>query len=95
MGIDLTPVPPADPQYNWFAENLVKELCKMAHTSVVEAKDPKSELYKYLLHYRATPHGKTVSPAEMLFNRKLLMKLPQIHVQIESDETKEDKIRSR
>ena len=46
-----------------------------------------------MLHYRATPHGTTgVSPAEMLFNRKLQTKLPQIHVQVESDEKK--KIRS-
>ena len=32
MGIDLIPVPPADPQCNGFAENFVKGLCKMVHT---------------------------------------------------------------
>ena len=86
MGIKLTPVSPNDPQCNGFAENFVKGLCKMVHTSIIERKDPKSELYTYLLHYRATPHGTTgVSPAEMLFNRKLRTKLPQIHVEKESD----------
>ena len=89
MGIKLKPVSPNDPQCNGFAENFVKGLCKMVHTSIIERKDPKSELYTYLLHYRATPHGTTgVSPAEMLFNRKLRTKLPQIHVEKESDTRK-------
>ena len=89
MGIKLTPVSPNDPQCNGFAENFVKGLCKMVHTSIIERKDPKSELYTYLLHYRAIPHGTTgVSPAKMLFNRKLRTKLPQIHVEKESDTRK-------
>ena len=85
-GFQLTPVSPCDPQCNGFAENFVKLICKMVHTSVVEGKDPKTELYNYLLHYRATPHSTTsVSPAEMLFNRKLQTKLPQIFNKKESE----------
>ena len=89
MGISLTPVAPKDPQGNGFAENFVKSLCKMVHIAIIEDKDPKTELYTFLLHYRATPHGTTgVSPAEMLFGRRLQTKLPQIHVQEETEEKK-------
>ena len=57
---------------------------------MIENKDPKSELYTFLLHYRATPHGTTgVSPAEMLFGRRLQTKLPQVYVKEESRERKE------
>ena len=90
MGICLNPVAPEDPQGNGFVENFVKSLCKMIHVAMVENKDPKSELYTFLLHYRATPHSTTgVSPAEMLFGRRLQTKLPQIFVREESQEKKE------
>ena len=56
MGFKLSPVSPEDPQCNGFAENFVKFLCKLLHTASVEGKDPRAELYKYLLHHRATPH---------------------------------------
>ena len=93
MGFKLTPVAPCDPQGNGFVENFVKGLCKMVHTSVVEGKDPKDQLYTYLLHYRATPHITTgFSPAEMLFNRKLQTKLPQIHVNSESKERRKIRV---
>ena len=88
-GFALTPVSPNDPQGNGFAENFVKQMCKMVHTSVVEGKDPKQELYNYLLQYRATPHTSTgLSPAEMLFGRKIQTKLPQIFVKEEPDHIK-------
>ena len=85
-GFSLTPVSPCDPQCNGFAENFIKQLCKLVHTSVVECRDPKVELYNYLLQYRETPHGSTgLSPAEMLFGRKIQTKFPQIFVQKESE----------
>ena len=52
-------VSPDDPQCNDFAENVVKSLCKLIHTSAAEQKDVKAEMYKYLLQYRATPHSTT------------------------------------
>jgi len=65
-------------------------MCKLIHTSIAEGKNAKEELYKYLLQYRATPHSTTEkSPAEMLFNRKLQTKLPQLTVRTETDEQKE------
>ena len=89
-GSSLTSTNPYDPQCNGFAENFVKLMCKLLHTSVTEEKDPKVELYNYLLHYRATPHCTTgKSPAEMLFVRKLQTKLPQLHIHKETDEIKQ------
>ena len=79
MGFKLKPVSPEDPQCNGFAENFVKTVCKLLHTSVAENKDPKAQLYDFLMQYRATPHSTTkISPTEMLFNRKIQTKLPQI-----------------
>ena len=78
MGFKLTPVTPYDPQSNGFAENFVKQLCKLIHTAVADGKDPRSELNSFLLQYRATPHSTTeMSPAEMLFGRKIKTRLPQ------------------
>ena len=89
MGFKLSPVNPEDPQCNGFAENFVKFLCKLLHTASVEGKDPRAELYKYLLHYRATPHTTTEkSSAEMLFGRKLQTKLSYIFESNETDEQK-------
>ena len=85
MGIKMNPVTPEDPNCNGFAENFVKVLCKLIHTCTVEGKDPRRELHKFLLQYRATPHLTTGrSPAEMLFNRKIRTKLPFYHKRAES-----------
>ena len=80
-GLQLTPLSPKDPNANDFAENFVKQQCKLVHTVTDEDKSPKTELYNFLLHYRATPHSTTnVYPAEMLFHRKLSTKLPHVFV---------------
>ena len=53
----------------------------------MKGKDPRVELYKYLLHYRATPYTTTEkSPAEMLFSRGLQTKLTYIFRSNETDE---------
>ena len=71
----LLSVSPEDPQCNGFTESFVQLL----HTASVEGKDPHAELYKHLLHYRATPHTTTEkSPAEMLFSRRIQTELPYI-----------------
>ena len=55
----------------------------------MEGKDPHAELYKYLLHYRATPQTTTEkSLAEMLFSRRLQTNLPYIFESNETDEQK-------
>ena len=89
-GFRLRPVSPEDPQSNGFAESFVKLMCKMLHTCIADGKNPKDEFHNYLLQYRATPHSTTgVSPAELLFGRKVHTKLPQINVKEETEEIKE------
>ena len=87
MGFKHHSVTPMDPQSNGFAENFVKSLCKLVHTSTVEGKDPRSTLNTFLLQYRSTPHATTEkSPAELLFGRKLKTKLPFIDTKQESQD---------
>ena len=87
MGFRLTPVPPDDPQSNGLVENFIKSLCKIIHAAVAEGKNTRSELYNYLLQYRATPHTTTgKSPAEMIFNRKIQTKLPQLYITCEDED---------
>ena len=79
IGMEFNPVTPEDPQCNGFAENFVKTICKLIHTSCASNKDPRQELQNFLLQYRATPHLSTGrSPAEMLMNRRIRTKLPQV-----------------
>ena len=61
------------------AENFMKPLTKTVCAARIEDKDWKKELYKFLLNYRATPHTTTgFSPSELLFNRQIKVKLPQV-----------------
>ena len=72
-------VSPEDPEANGLAENFMKVLKKSWHTSLVENKGPKQELYKMLRQYRATPHSSTGrAPAEALFNRPYKVRLPNL-----------------
>ena len=65
-------------------------MCKLLHTAASENKDPKTELYNYLLHYRATPQSTTGhSTEELLFDHKLQTKLPQIFTVKECDDLKD------
>ena len=44
-----------------------------------ENKNWKRAIFKFLLNYRATPHSTTgKSPAELLFNREIHTKLPEL-----------------
>ena len=71
------PVTPKDPQCNGFAENFIKTICKLIHTSCAAKKHPREQLQNFLMQYRATPHLSTGrSPAEMLMNRRIRTKLP-------------------
>ena len=66
-----------DPEANGLAENFMKILKKSWHSSIVEGKKLKQEMYKLLRQYRATPHSSTgYAPAEVLFNRPFKTRLP-------------------
>ncbi|XP_065224410.1 uncharacterized protein K02A2.6-like [Planococcus citri] len=67
-----------------------RSLQKIIKIAVLEKKDIQSELNKYLLMYRSTPHstlGK--SPAELLFNRRIQDKLPTLRPFVEEAEVRE------
>ena len=52
---------------------------KCVLTAVVERKNWKQELYKFLRQYHATPHTTTnLSPSEALNGRKLKTTLPEV-----------------
>ena len=56
-----------------------------------EGKGLKKEVRKYLVAYRSTPHTTTgVSPAELLFGRKMRAKLPEL-----KQESTESEMRDR
>ena len=77
---------PENPQANGFVEVFQKVLIKMVHTAVVEKKDPRKVIHRYLASYRAAPHKTTgKSPYEMMFNRKMVTKLPQVKVKINEE----------
>lgn len=63
----------------WGGREKNRSLIKRVKIAYAEGADYKSELRKYIVAYRNTPHSITgKSPAEMLFGRKLRTKLPHI-----------------
>ena len=77
-GIHSVVVSPEDPEANGLAENFMKTMNKVWHIAHIEGKNHQQELYKFLRHYRATPHSSTgKAPAEVLFNRPFQVRLPQ------------------
>ena len=75
------------------AENFMKPMAKAIRAAIIEHKNWKKELYSFLLNYRATPHSTTkFSPAELLFNRKIKMKLPNLVHQMQ-DTVKDQQVR--
>lgn len=85
LGIKHKPSSPLWPQGNGEAENFMKPLGKAVRSAHHENKDWKREIFKFLLNYRATPHATTgKSPAELLYNRPIRTKLPQVTVESKS-----------
>ena len=79
MGIKHHICTAENPQANGFVEVFQKVLVKMIHTAVVEGQDPSQVVQRYLSAYRAAPHKTTgKSPYELMFNRKMMTKLPQL-----------------
>ena len=82
-GVKTVVVSPEDPEANRLAENLMKPLSKVWHTAYINGKNPKQEIYKFLRYYRAIPHTTTgKAPAELLFNRKFTVRLPELQVSV-------------
>lgn len=70
---------PLWPRANGEVERQNRSLLKAMRAAQAKKKDWRSELNKYLLTYRSTPHTMTgTSPAELLYGRKLSTKLPEL-----------------
>ena len=68
---------PLWPRANGEAERFMRTIGKAIRAAVIEKGSWKQELYKFLRHYRATPHGTTgKSPGAMLYHRKIKTELP-------------------
>lgn len=79
QGIAIKHSAPLWPQANGEIERQNRSLLKRLKIAHVEKLNWKQELFDYLLMYRSTPHSTTgVSPAELLFNRKIRTKLPEL-----------------
>ena len=68
-------------------DRFMKPLTKCLQTAVVEHKDWKLELQRFLLNYRATLHCTTnVPPATALFGRNIRTKLPEKSSKVNMEE---------
>ena len=89
-GIKLQHTTPLWPQANGEIERQNRGLLKSMRIAHAEGRNWKEELHKYLLMYRATPHTVTgVSPAELLFNRTIRTKLPEVQDPINDEEVRD------
>ena len=77
---------PENPAANGFMEVFQKVLVKLVHTAIIEGKDPARVVQEYLVAYKAAPHKLTgKSLYELMFNRKMQTKLPQLEVKKHKD----------
>ena len=78
-GIRHRIVSPQDPEANGLAENFMKAIGKVYHIAKIEGKPYKQEMYKFLRHYRSTPHSLTgKAPVELLFHRTVNLRIPTL-----------------
>ena len=82
------------PQGNAEAERFMRTLSKVLTIANMTNDNLDNALYKFLFHYRSTPHCTTkVPPAELIYNRKIRGKIPEEnnsrvdkhHIAIEND----------
>lgn len=79
-GIRLIHTPPYWPQANGEVENMNKSVLKRLQICQNNNQDYKAEIKKFILMYNVTPHGTTgKSPTELLFNRRIRDKIPDIN----------------
>ena len=77
MGFQSVTCTPEHPQSNGLAEKFMSTVVKVTHAALVEKKDPREAMQRFLMMYRATPHSTTgKSPSEMLQGRKMRLKVP-------------------
>ena len=85
-------------QANGEVERQNRTLLKAIRIAHAQGQDWRKELRTFLLSYRSTPHPTTgVSPAELLFKRKIRTKLPELDsgIKTEIDKTVGDRDRAQ
>ncbi|XP_033641983.1 uncharacterized protein K02A2.6-like [Asterias rubens] len=92
-GINHRLVTPLHPAANGEVERQNRSLMKRIRIAHAQSQDWKREIRSYMFAYRTTPHSTTgVSPAELMFGRKLRTKLPQIEeLEYRNDEEVQDR----
>lgn len=70
-GINHHRITPLWPRANGQVERFMPNLTKVAQTAIIEKKDWRAEIYRFLAAYRNSPHCTTnIPPSELMFNRK-------------------------
>ena len=89
-GVEHRKTTPLWPQANGEVERQNRSFLKRIRIAQGEGKDWKDEVRKYLVAYRSTPHTTTgVSPAELLFGRKMRTKLPELREEVIASEVRD------
>ena len=89
-GIQHRKTTPLWPQANGKVERQNASLLKRMRIAQAEGKEWKKEVRKYLVAYRSTPHTTTgISPAELLFGRKMRTKLPEFREESVASEVRD------
>ena len=85
---------PLHPAANGEVERQNRSLMKRIRIAKAENKDWQKEIQEYIFAYRTTPHSVTnLTPAEMMFGRKLRTKLPEfVSKQVDEEVRDRDKI---
>ena len=78
-GVQHRKVTPYWPQANAGVERFNKTIEKAIRTAHAEGKDWRTDMFTFLLNYRATPHATTgASPAFLHLGREIRTKVPQV-----------------
>ena len=76
-GIKHRKITPYWPQANAHVERFMRTIEKSVRIANSQGKNWETELYRFLLDYRTTPHVTTgIAPADLLFNRQIRNRLP-------------------
>ena len=89
-GIEHRRTTPLWPQANGEIERQNRSILKRLCIAQAEGRNWRSEMDDFLMMYRSTPHSTTgVSPAELLFGRRIRTKLPQLQEFTVGDEVRD------
>jgi hypothetical protein len=76
-------VTPLWPRANGEVESFMKKLGKVLKIATVSGQPKQTELHRFLVAYRATPHSSTqVPPAVLMLNRSVSASIPGLHLSL-------------